>query len=87
MKNVTATYSFKEPRAVQEEQKTPVGTNYNRVIPARDLNTTEMQNFWKKEEEEERRRVELEKERKRLNLIKREEVSHYFNLVLSKNTI
>lgn len=73
LSNVSSAYSFKEPRGVQEERKAPVGTNYNRVIPAKELNPTEMQNFWKKEEEEERHRIELEKERKRLELIKREE--------------
>lgn len=74
LSKVSSAYSFKETRIVHDEQKTPIGTNYNRVIPAKELNPAEMQNFWKKEEEEERERIEKEKERKRLEIIKAEEV-------------
>lgn len=71
--NVSSAYSFKEPRpTVVEEQKAPVGTNYTRVIPTKELNATVMQDFWKKEEEEERRRLEAEKEQKRIELLKLE---------------
>ncbi|CAD7080559.1 unnamed protein product [Hermetia illucens] len=73
LSKVSSAYSFKETRIVHDEQKTPIGTNYNRVIPAKELNPAEMQNFWKKEEEEERERIEKEKERKRLEIIKAEE--------------
>lgn len=45
------------------EQRTPVGTNYARVIPGKEINSRDRDNFWKKEEAEERRRVELERER------------------------
>lgn len=47
----------KEQRGVAaiNELNTPVGTNYHRVIPAKELNPIEMQNFWKKEEEEEKK--------------------------------
>ncbi|XP_055905371.1 drebrin-like protein isoform X2 [Eupeodes corollae] len=70
--NVSSAYSFKEPRAIVEEQKAPVGTNYTRVIPTKELNATVMQDFWKKEEEEEKRRLEAEKEQKRIELLKLE---------------
>ncbi|XP_055855581.1 drebrin-like protein isoform X2 [Episyrphus balteatus] len=69
---VSSAYSFKEPRAIVEEQKAPVGTNYTRVIPTKELNASVMQDFWKKEEEEERRRLEAEKEQKRIELLKLE---------------
>ncbi|XP_011190465.1 drebrin-like protein [Zeugodacus cucurbitae] len=70
---VSSTYSFKEPRGVQDEQKTPVGTNYTRVIPTKELNPSVMQDFWKKEEEEEKRRLAAEKEAKRQQLAKLEQ--------------
>ncbi|XP_018788227.1 PREDICTED: drebrin-like protein [Bactrocera latifrons] len=70
---VSSTYSFKEPRGVQDEQKTPVGTNYTRVIPTKELNPSVMQDFWKKEEEEEKRRLAAEKEAKRQQLLKLEQ--------------
>ncbi|XP_055376330.1 drebrin-like protein [Condylostylus longicornis] len=73
LSTVSSAYSFKEPRMVHEEQKTPIGTNYSRVIPAKELNPEEMHNFWKKEEEEEKRRIELERQRKHEELMKLEE--------------
>lgn len=45
------------------EKRGPVGTNYERVIPAKEINSKDRDSFWKKEEEEERRRVVMEKER------------------------
>lgn len=56
------------------EQRGPVGTNYSRVIPAKEINVKDRDNFWKKEEEEERRRVELERERREQELIRAEKV-------------
>ncbi|XP_036326041.1 drebrin-like protein [Rhagoletis pomonella] len=70
---VSSTYSFKEPRGLPDEQKTPVGTNYTRVIPTKELNPSVMQDFWKKEEEEEKRRIAAEKETKRQQLLKLEQ--------------
>ncbi|XP_037934095.1 drebrin-like protein [Teleopsis dalmanni] len=72
LSTVSSAYSFKEPRSIVEEQKTPVGTNYTRVIPTKELNPSVMQDFWKKEEEEEKRRVAVEKETKRLQIEKLE---------------
>lgn len=69
---VSSAYSFKEPRSVQDEQKTPIGTNYTRVIPTKELNPTVMQNFWKKEEEEEKKRLAVDKEQRRLEQTKLE---------------
>lgn len=56
------------------ENRGPIGTNYSRVIPAKEINVKDRDNFWKKEEEEERRRVELEKERRQQELIQTEKV-------------
>ncbi|KAH8322257.1 drebrin-like protein [Drosophila kikkawai] len=72
LSTVSSAYSFKEPRGVLEEQKAPVGTNYTRVIPTKELNASVMQDFWKKEEAEEKRRLEAEKEAKRVELQKLE---------------
>lgn len=66
LSTTSSAYSFKEPRLMVDEQKTPVGTNYTRVIPTRELNPSVMQDFWKKEEEEEKHRLAAEKEQKRL---------------------
>ncbi|KAH8335065.1 hypothetical protein KR074_002184 [Drosophila pseudoananassae] len=73
LSTVSSAYSFKEPRTTTEEQKAPVGTNYTRVIPTKELNASVMQDFWKKEEAEEKLRLEAEKEAKRLELQKLEQ--------------
>ncbi|KAM7359131.1 actin binding protein 1 isoform 2-T2 [Cochliomyia hominivorax] len=65
LSTASSAYSFKEPRSVNDEQKTPIGTNYTRVIPTKELNASAMQNFWKREEEEEKLRLETEREQKR----------------------
>uniref|UniRef100_A0A1L8E5W7 Putative drebrin n=1 Tax=Nyssomyia neivai TaxID=330878 RepID=A0A1L8E5W7_9DIPT len=70
---VGSAYSFKEPRGVEEPQRGPVGTTYTRVIPAKEINVAERDNFWRREEEEEKKRVEVERERKRLEMLKVEE--------------
>jgi len=73
LSTVSSAYSFKEPRGIVDEQKVPVGTNYTRVIPTKELNASVMQDFWKKEEAEEKRRLGDEKEAKRLELQKIEQ--------------
>ncbi|XP_065360335.1 drebrin-like protein isoform X2 [Calliphora vicina] len=65
LSTVSSAYSFKEPRTVNDGQKTPIGTNYTRVIPTKELNASVTQNFWKKEEEEEKHRLATEKEQRR----------------------
>lgn len=72
LSTVSSAYSFNEPRIAQEEQKTPIGTNYTRVIPTKELNPSVMQDFWKKEEEEEKRRLLAEKEQRQLEQAKLE---------------
>lgn len=56
------------------EQRGPVGTNYARVIPGKEINSRARDSFWKKEEQEEKHRVELEKERQQAELDKSEKV-------------
>ncbi|XP_005180490.2 drebrin-like protein [Musca domestica] len=72
LSTVSSAYSFKEPRTMQEEQRTPIGTNYTRVIPTKELNPTVMQDFWKKEEEEEKRRLQAEKQQREMEQAKLE---------------
>uniref|UniRef100_A0A182MUC3 SH3 domain-containing protein n=1 Tax=Anopheles culicifacies TaxID=139723 RepID=A0A182MUC3_9DIPT len=42
----------------------PVGTNYSRVNPTKEINPAERDEFWRKEEEEEKHRLQAEYERK-----------------------
>lgn len=51
----------------------PVGTNYSRVIPTKEINPAERDEFWRKEEEEEKHRLQLEYERKLSETVKLEE--------------
>lgn len=51
----------------------PVGTNYSRVNPSKEINSKDRDNFWKKEEEEERSRIALEQERREVERKRREE--------------
>jgi hypothetical protein len=53
------------------ENAAPVGTNYSRIQPAREINSAERESFWTKQQEEERRRKiedrkRVENERKKL---------------------
>lgn len=59
---------------IRIENRGPVGTNYSKVIPAKEINFKDRDSFWKKEEEEERKRVEVEKDRRQQELQKGEEV-------------
>lgn len=51
----------------------PVGTNYSRVIPTKEINPAERDEFWRKEEEEEKSRLQLEYDRKLSETVKLEE--------------
>ncbi|XP_062559788.1 drebrin-like protein isoform X2 [Armigeres subalbatus] len=51
----------------------PVGTNYSRVIPTKEINPAERDEFWRKEEEEEKHRLQLEYDRKLQETVKLEE--------------
>lgn len=54
-------------------QTGPVGTNYARVIPSKEINSKDRDNFWKREEEEERHRINLEAKRREKELKTQEE--------------
>lgn len=74
MKKISKTsssYNFKE-RVVQDE-RIVVGTNYSRVVPKKEIDATQRDEFWKKEEMVEKERVALEMETKRLGNMKIEE--------------
>lgn len=64
-------YKFNEPRGENEGNAAPVGTTYRRVIPEQEINASERDQFWQREEMEEKKRLEqermkCEKERQRL---------------------
>ncbi|CAO1438138.1 unnamed protein product [Diamesa tonsa] len=74
MKKISKTsssYNFKE-RVVQDE-RIVVGTNYSRVVPKKEIDPRQRDEFWKKEEMVEKERVALEMETKRLGNMKIEE--------------
>ena len=52
----------------------PVGTNYSRVNPTKEINPAERDEFWRKEEEEEKHRLQAEYERKLNETVLLEEV-------------
>lgn len=56
-------YSFKAPRGDNTGPTIPVGSNYQRINPIKEINSKERDQFWMKEEEEEKRRVAEEKKR------------------------
>lgn len=73
-------------------QTGPVGTNYARVIPSKEINSKDRDNFWKREEEEERHRIDLETKRREQELKnqeeerrQREELEHKRRLVDANN--
>lgn len=56
-------YKFNEPRSENEGHTGPVGTTYRRVNPEQEINATERDQFWEKEEMEEKKRLEQERMR------------------------
>ncbi|KAJ8669132.1 hypothetical protein QAD02_000391 [Eretmocerus hayati] len=59
-----SSYKFNEPRGQNGDRGSgPVGTIYNRVIPAKEINASERDQFWQKEEIEEKKRLEQERDR------------------------
>ncbi|XP_055529502.1 drebrin-like protein isoform X2 [Wyeomyia smithii] len=71
-KVVVNDFKVKDYSRVNDAPK-PVGTNYNRVIPTKEINPAERDEFWRKEEEEEKHRLQLEYERKLSETMKLEE--------------
>ncbi|XP_067207146.1 drebrin-like protein isoform X2 [Linepithema humile] len=56
-------YKFNEPRGENEGHAGPIGTTYRRVIPEQEINASERDQFWQKEEIEEKKRLEQERVR------------------------
>lgn len=71
-KVVVNDFKVKDYSQANDVQK-PVGTNYSRVIPTKEINPAERDEFWRKEEEEEKHRLQLEYDRKLQETVKLEE--------------
>lgn len=82
---VGSVYSFKAPRGDYSEPSKPVGTNYQRVNPVKEINAIERDQFWLKEEEEEKKRVEEERKRKELERKKLDEEVKQRELIQEAN--
>ncbi|XP_058460190.1 drebrin-like protein [Malaya genurostris] len=65
-------FKVKDYSRANDAQKS-VGTNYSRVIPTKEINPAERDEFWRKEEEEEKHRLQLEYERKLNETVQLEE--------------
>ena len=72
MSKITSAYNFQE-RAAPTEEKFAIGTNYSKVVPTKEINSTKRDEFWKNEEEIEKARVARELEIKKLANLKIEE--------------
>jgi drebrin-like protein len=71
--SVTPKYNFKENKiSTMDEKREPVGTNYQKKVIAKEINASERDAFWRKEEEEERKRQAAEAEHKRTETAKGE---------------
>lgn len=72
MSKITSTYNFNE-RAAPTDEKFTIGTNYSKVVPTKEINSTKRDAFWKNEEEIEKTRVATDTETKKLANLKLEE--------------
>lgn len=88
---ITSEYDF-QSRTVPTDEKFKVGTNYERVIPTREINVVKRDEFWRKEEEIEKARVAGEQEAKKAeNLLleekraKREQSEHSKRELMNKD--
>lgn len=72
MSKITSAYNFKD-RAAPTEEKFAIGTNYSKVVPTKEINSTKRDEFWKNEEQLEKARVAKEMEIKKLANLKIEE--------------
>jgi drebrin-like protein len=72
MSKITSSYNFQE-RAAPTDEKFSIGTNYSKVVPTKEINSTKRDEFWRKEEEVEKARVATETETKKLANLKIED--------------
>uniref|UniRef100_U5EUU1 Putative cell migration n=1 Tax=Corethrella appendiculata TaxID=1370023 RepID=U5EUU1_9DIPT len=56
-------YKIKSNPQIVNDRQEVVGTNYSRIIPTREINPVERDEFWRKEEEEEKTRLQTEYDR------------------------
>uniref|UniRef100_A0A0B7AS67 Coactosin-like protein n=1 Tax=Arion vulgaris TaxID=1028688 RepID=A0A0B7AS67_9EUPU len=76
-KSSGANYSFHKEKAKPEEPSGPVGTDYKRIIPTKEINIGARDQFWTKTEKDEisrqnEEKVRLEEERKRAETERKE---------------
>lgn len=72
MSKITSAYNFQE-RAPPTDEKFSIGTNYSKVVPTKEINSTKRDEFWRKEEEVEKARVAAETQAKKFANLKIEE--------------
>lgn len=70
---IASIYTYKEEKTDLSIPTKPVGSNYQRVNPVKEINPKERDQFWLKEEEEEMKRIEEERKRKETERLKLEE--------------
>ncbi|KAG7296272.1 hypothetical protein JYU34_021397 [Plutella xylostella] len=66
-------FNFKSARSEELPPTGPVGTVYRKVNPVQEINSSERDQFWMKEEQEEKKRVEAERKRREEEKRKAEE--------------
>lgn len=72
MSKITSSYNFQD-RAAPTEEKFAIGTNYSKVVPTKEINSTKRDEFWKQEEQMEKARLASESEARKLANKKLEE--------------
>lgn len=70
---ILSTFFYPIPPSA-DNQKGIIGTNYSRIIPSKEINSKDRDNFWKKEEEEERVRIRNELEKRKNEHLIQEQV-------------
>lgn len=72
LSKITSAYDF-QTRAVPNDERITIGTNYTKVVPTKEIDSVKRDEFWKQEERVEKERVAVEMEAKRLANLKIEE--------------
>ncbi|XP_063535381.1 drebrin-like protein [Cydia strobilella] len=73
MAKAGSSFNFKSGRNEELPPSGPVGTAYQKVNPVQEINSSERDQFWLKEEQEEKKRVEAERKRREEEKRKAEE--------------
>ncbi|KAF0310124.1 Drebrin-like protein [Amphibalanus amphitrite] len=56
----SSAYNFKQRSTETSPQSKPVGTNYHRIVPTAEINLSERDKFWERQEQEEKQRQQEE---------------------------